>query len=71
MTSYREISLLELTTPRDGFTVLLNRWWATQNGNPIACCHRDRYALLTWATARGLDVTFIPVAYWPEKVICE
>jgi len=62
-----EIPLVELTTPHQGYTVVANRWWATRNGNPVPCCHPDRDLLLEWAKARGMDVMFIPVAFWPGK----
>ena len=66
--AFLEIPLAELTQPRHGYTLVANRWWATQNGNPVPCCHADRDSMLEWVEARGLGVTFIPVAFWPGPI---
>lgn len=29
-----KVSLTELTTPKNGYTVLMNRWWCTIDGEP-------------------------------------
>lgn len=31
-----EIELDSLTTPKDGYIVMLNKYWVCRNGNPIA-----------------------------------
>ena len=75
---YVEIPLEELTTPREGYIVMLDRWWVTRNGNPVVAelgrgftvpqCTRNQETAVKIAERLRLDSPiFVPVAYFLFK----
>lgn len=75
---YIEVSLEELTTPRNGLVCHCNRWWITRNGNPLFYSvkkgkylypqcnpdeHTARYLLEKSQELKGCELLFVPVAY--------
>lgn len=73
-----EIPIEELTAPKDGYDVLVNKWWATKNGRPVGFKQtlkaKDTYPQcnsnkeLAERIAKRLELEppiFVEMAYWP------
>lgn len=67
----------KITTQSEGARVLLDRWWLTFNGKPLAWsrgqlltpqCNQDKRVLDHAIKTRGegFGVLFTPVSYWRE-----
>lgn len=72
---FERISLGEVKTPRDGSTVLLNRWWVldgdfvlgfkTKDGFLVPQCNKYESVLDNMVKRKeGLSKVFLPIAYW-------
>ena len=73
-----ELSLEELTTPKDGYRTLLDKWWVCRNGKPLvykistdqlyAQCNPNKLLAKRISDIYGLpeEPIFIPVAYWKD-----
>ena len=66
----KPISISELTTPKDGSIVMLDRWWITDgenvfvyNNHSLQCNRNENIARDIGLKLYELDVIFIPVAY--------
>ena len=78
----REVTLEELTTPKEGCEILTNRWWVTRNGNPVGMClaanarpdgvYGYHYPMANPNQKIAAKINpaepplFVPVAFWPK-----
>jgi hypothetical protein len=69
---YVEVPLEELTKPKNGYTVMTDRWWATRNGNPLMyVTNGGRFQYPQANHSKGIcdriypnyPAVFVPVAY--------
>lgn len=70
LSDYTLMPLEELTTPKEGRVVKLNRWWLVHDGKALFSedrpqCNYFRSAVELLAP-KGCAIEFIPVAYVPR-----
>lgn len=76
---YVEIDLQALTAPRDNTRAMVDRWWLTRNGKPLAWvrglhiapqCNRQREVVdLIAKRDDAMGAIQVPVAYWDDSLI--
>lgn len=76
---YVEIDLQALTAPRDNTRAMVDRWWLTRNGKPLAWvrglhiapqCNRHREVVdLIAKRDDAMGAIQVPVAYWDDSLI--
>lgn len=77
---FKLIPIRDITTPREGARVMVDRYWLTLNGNVLVYtrggmffspqCHKDKRIndmALRKYKIKGLENIFIEISYWFDR----